>query len=82
MPFRIVDQSTLKQIFSSLRSKNYRLYFYGQGISLIGTWIQNIALSWLVYRLTGSVFLLGLVGFTTQITTFILTPLTGVITDR
>lgn len=82
MPFRIVDQSTLKQIFSSLRSKNYRLYFYGQGISLIGTWIQNIALSWLVYRLTGSVFLLGLVGFTTQIPTFILTPFTGVITDR
>lgn len=82
MPFRIVDQSTLTQIFSSLRSKNYRLYFYGQGISLIGTWIQNIALSWLVYRLTGSVFLLGLVGFTTQIPTFILTPFTGVITDR
>lgn len=82
MPFRIVDQSTLKQIFTSLRSKNYRLYFYGQGISLIGTWIQNIALSWLVYRLTGSVFLLGLVGFTTQIPTFILTPFTGVITDR
>lgn len=82
MPFRIVDQSTLKQIFSSLRSKNYRLYFYGQGISLIGTWIQNIALSWLVYRLTGSVFLLGLVGFTTQIPTFILTPFTGVITDK
>jgi len=82
MPFRITDQSNLKQIFSSLRSKNYRLYFYGQGISLIGTWIQNVALSWLVYRLTGSVFLLGLVGFTTQIPTFILTPFTGVITDR
>lgn len=82
MSFLISEQSTLKQIFSSLRSKNYRLYFYGQGLSLIGTWIQNIALSWLVYRLTGSVFLLGLIGFTTQIPTFILTPFTGVIIDR
>jgi len=82
MSFLISEQSTLKQIFSSLRSKNYRLYFYGQGVSLIGTWIQNIALSWLVYRLTGSVFLLGLIGFTTQIPTFILTPFTGVIIDR
>jgi MFS family permease len=54
----------------------------GQGISLIGTWMQNIALSWLVYRLTGSVFLLGLIGFTSQIPTFILTPFTGVLTDR
>ena len=76
------DLSSLKEIFSSLRSRNYRLYFFGQGFSLIGTWMQNIALSWLVYRLTGSVFLLGLVGFTTQIPTFILTPFTGVLTDR
>jgi MFS family permease len=73
---------TLSDIFSSLRSHNYRLYFFGQGISLIGTWMQNIALSWLVYRLTGSVFLLGLIGFTSQIPTFILTPFTGVLTDR
>lgn len=69
-------------IFSSLRSRNYRLYFVGQGISLIGTWMQNIALSWLVYRLTGSVFLLGLVGFTSQIPTLLLSPLSGVVTDR
>jgi len=82
MSFKHSDLSSLKNIFSSLKSKNYRLYFYGQGISLIGTWIQNIALSWLVYRLTGSVFMLGLVGFTTQIPTFILTPFTGVVTDR
>jgi MFS family permease len=73
---------TLSDIFSSLRSHNYRLYFIGQGVSLIGTWMQNIALSWLVYRLTGSVFLLGLIGFTSQIPTFILTPFTGVLTDR
>jgi MFS family permease len=69
-------------IFASLRSRNYRLYFTGQSISLIGTWMQNVALSWLVYRLTGSVFLLGLVGFTTQILMFILAPVTGVLTDR
>ena len=70
------------KIFSSLRSKNYRLYFAGQSISLIGTWMQNVALSWLVYRLTGSVFLLGLVGFMSQIPMFILAPITGVLTDR
>ncbi len=69
-------------IFSSLSSRNYKLYFIGQGISLIGTWIQNIALSWLVYRLTGSVFLLGVIGFTSQIPSFVLTPFTGVLTDR
>ncbi len=68
-------------IFASLHSRNYRLYFIGQGISLIGSWMQNIALSWLVYRLTGSVFLLGLIGFLGQIPTFILTPFTGVLTD-
>lgn len=69
-------------IFSSLRSRNYRLYFAGQSVSLIGTWMQNVALSWLVYRLTGSVFLLGLVGFMSQIPMFILAPITGVLTDR
>jgi MFS family permease len=72
----------IRKIFSSLGSRNYRIYFIGQGVSLIGTWIQNIALSWLVYRLTGSVFLLGLIGFTSQIPTFILSPIAGVLTDR
>ncbi len=72
----------LKRIFTSLHSRNYRLYFFGQGVSLIGTWMQHVALSWLVYRLTGSVFLLGLIGFTSQIPTFILSPFLGVVTDR
>src|SRR5512138_2883198 len=72
----------LKNIFTSLHSRNYRLYFFGQGVSLIGTWMQHVALSWLVYRLTGSVFLLGLIGFTSQIPTFVLSPFTGVLTDR
>ncbi len=76
------DFKAINKIFSSLRSRNYRLYFTGQGLSLIGTWMQNIALSWLVYRLTGSVFLLGLIGFTSQIPTFILAPFAGVLTDR
>jgi len=76
------DLKSLTNIFSSLRSRNYRIYFTGQGISLIGTWMQHIAMSWLVYRLTGSVFLLGLIGFTSQIPTFVLSPLTGVLTDK
>jgi MFS family permease len=76
------DFKAINKIFSSLRSRNYRLYFTGQGLSLIGTWMQNIALSWLVYRLTGSVFLLGLIGFTSQIPTFMLAPFAGVLTDR
>jgi MFS family permease len=81
---QLIPNSTrsLKKIFASLESKNYRLYFAGQGISLIGTWMQNIAMSWLVYRITGSVFLLGLVSFTSQVPTFILSPFAGVITDR
>ncbi|MBN1181430.1 MAG: MFS transporter [Bacteroidales bacterium] len=77
-----LDRKVFKDIFSSLYSRNYRLYFTGQGISLIGTWMQNIALSWLIYRLTGSVFLLGLIGFTNQIPTFVLAPFTGVLIDR
>jgi hypothetical protein len=51
------------RLFRALRSRNYRLFFAGQGVSLIGTWITRIAASWLVYRLTESAFLLGLVGF-------------------
>jgi MFS family permease len=77
-----INRETLRAVFASLYSRNYRIYFFGQGVSLIGTWMQNIALSWLVYRLTGSVFLLGVIGFTTQIPTFVLSPFTGVLTDR
>jgi len=69
-------------MFRSLHYRNYRLFFSGQSISLIGTWMQRIALPWLVYQLTGSVFLLGVVSFAGQIPTFFLTPLTGVLTDR
>jgi MFS family permease len=72
----------LKIIFRSLQYRNYRLFFSGQGISLIGTWMQRIAMPCLVYHITGSVFLLGLVGFAGQIPTFLLAPIAGVLTDR
>src|SRR5208282_1744312 len=72
----------IKTVFRALRHKNYRLFFSGQSISLIGTWMQQIAVSWLVYRMTNSAFLLGLVGFSSQIATFLLAPLAGVIADR
>jgi MFS family permease len=76
------NSNRLKIIFRSLQYRNYRLFFSGQGISLIGTWMQRIAMPWLVYHITGSVFLLGLVGFAGQIPTFILSPIAGVLTDR
>jgi len=71
-----------KHTLRTLRYRNYRLFFGGQGISLIGTWMQRIAMSWLVYRLTNSVFLLGIVGFLGQIPTFVFSPLAGVLADR
>lgn len=66
----------------ALKHRNFRLYFTGQSISLVGTWITRIATSWLVYRLTGSAFLLGVVGFAGQIPTFLLAPFAGVIVER
>jgi MFS family permease len=66
----------------ALRHRNFRLYFTGQSISLIGTWMTRVATSWLVYRLTGSALLLGVVGFAGQIPTFILAPFAGVLVDR
>src|SRR5665213_378998 len=66
----------------ALRSRNYKLFFGGQGISLIGTWMTRIATSWLIYRLTGSAALLGVVGFAGQIPAFLLGPIAGVWVDR
>ena len=68
--------------FRALRGRNYRLFFIGQGISLIGTWMQQVAMSWLVYSLTNSAFLLGVVAFSSTIFSFILAPFTGVLVDR
>jgi MFS family permease len=69
-------------IARALRHRNYRLFFGGQGISLIGTWMTRVATSWLVYRLTGSAFLLGLVSFSGQIPIFLLGAVAGVWVDR
>jgi MFS family permease len=74
--------NSLKKVLHSLKYRNYRLFFAGQGISLVGTWMQMIALSWLVYHLTNSALLLGLVGFFSQIPSFFLAPFTGVFIDR
>lgn len=69
-------------MFRALRHRNYRLFFTGQSISMIGTWMTRIATSWLVYKLTGSALLLGVVGFAGQIPSFILAPFAGVFVDR
>ena len=66
----------------ALRHRNFRLFVEGQSISLIGTWMTRVATSWLVYRLTGSALLLGIVGFAGQILTFLLAPFAGVLVDR
>ncbi len=69
-------------VLRALRHRNYRLFFGGQSVSLIGTWMTRIATSWLVYRLTNSALLLGIVGFAGQIPTFLLAPFAGVWVDR
>ena len=66
----------------ALAHRNFRLFFFGQGISVIGTWMQQVALLWLAYRLTDSAWFLGLVGFASQIPAALITPLAGVLTDR
>src|SRR3954470_23528101 len=66
----------------ALRHRNYQLFFAGQLISLIGTWMDQVAESWLVYRLTGSALLLGTVAFASQIPVFLLAPVGGTIADR
>lgn len=72
----------MKPLLRALRSRNYRLFLAGQSVSLVGTWMQQVAMSWLVYRLTGSAFLLGVVGFASQIPTFLFSPVAGVLADR
>ena len=72
----------LPSALRALRHRNYRLFFAGQFVSLIGTWMQSVAQSWLVYRLTGSGALLGLVGFAGQFPVFLVAPLGGALADR
>jgi len=66
----------------ALRHRNFQLFFAGQLISLVGTWMQTVAQSWLVYRLTGSTLLLGTVGFASQIPVFLVAPIGGTVADR
>jgi MFS family permease len=76
-------QTTQKQPFlPALKSRNYRLFFAGQGISLIGSWMTQLATIWLVYHLTNSPVMLGVVGFTSQVPSFFLAPFGGVFVDR
>ncbi len=75
-------RTPMPEIVRALRHRNYRLYFIGQMFSLVGTWMQQIAMSWLVYRLTGSVLLLGVVSFAGQIPILLLAPLGGLWADR
>lgn len=68
--------------FGALRHRNFRIFFYGQTLALIGTWIQATAMSWLVYRLSGSALLLGVTGFASQIPMLLVSPFAGVVSDR
>ncbi len=76
------DSFRFKTAFRALRYRNFRLFFIGQSVSLIGTWMQRIALGWLIYRISDSAFLLGLVGFAGQLPIFLFSPLAGVLVDR
>lgn len=73
---------SIRTSFRALSYRNYRLFFTGQAISLIGTWMTRLASSWLVYRLTNDAFLLGVVNFASLIPTFLLAPVAGVIVDN
>ncbi len=75
-------ESTISHAWRALRHRNFKLFFFGQSISVIGTWMTKIATAWLVYRLTHSALLLGIVGFAGQIISFILGPFGGVWVER
>jgi MFS family permease len=72
----------LAAAFRALRHRDFRLFFAGQSVSLIGTWMQQVATGWLIWRLTGSALALGLVAFATQLPTFLIAPFAGVLADR
>jgi MFS family permease len=88
-PNRLTSEATtysssgsLPAVLRALKHRNFQLFFSGQLISLIGTWMQSIAEAWLVYRLTGSSLLLGSVGFASQIPVFLVAPIGGIVADR
>ncbi|HQP32454.1 MAG TPA: MFS transporter, partial [Deltaproteobacteria bacterium] len=78
----MAGQPGFMSLLRSLNHRNYRFFFTGQAVSLIGTWMQQAAMSWLVYRLTNSTMLLGVVGFASQIPIFLFASLAGVYADR
>jgi len=78
----IVRPSSALALFKVFRHRNYRLYFTGQLVSLMGTWMQTVAQAWLVYSLTHSPFLLGLTSFAAQVTVFFVAPFGGMVADR
>src|SRR3954470_19679342 len=76
------SDSSVAFMLRALRYRNYRLFFGGQVVSLAGTWITTTATSWLVYRLTGSPLMLGVIGFAGQFPAFVLGPFSGIFVDR
>jgi len=76
------SQNGFRAVIRTLGYRNFRLFFAGQGLSLIGTWMQQVAMSWLVYRLTGSALMLGLINFSARIPIFLASPFLGVLADR
>ena len=68
-------------VVRALKHRNFRLFFTGQLISLVGTWMQTVAQSWLVYRKTGSALLLGTVGFASQFPVFLISPVGGIVSS-
>lgn len=82
MSSNVGNLSHLSRIGRAFSSRNYRLYFMGQGLSMIGTWMTLVATNWLVFQLTHSAWWLGVVGFASQIPTFCLAPFAGVLVDR
>jgi len=76
------SENGFKAVARTLGYRNFRLFFGGQGLSLIGTWMQQVAMAWLVYRLTGSALMLGLINFSARIPIFLASPFLGVLADR
>jgi MFS family permease len=75
-------ESRFAFMLRALKYRNYRLFFGGQIVSLVGNWMTSVATSWLVYRLTGSAWMLGVIGFAGQIPAFVLAPVAGLMVDR
>jgi MFS family permease len=82
IPIEKIPRQRLPVTLRALEHRNFQLFFSGQLISLIGTWMQSVAQAWLVYRMTGSSLLLGAVGFASQFPVFLVAPIGGIVADR